>query len=285
MFAVAEEPSQSPESDVHGFCDLVFKNDYITPRGLLVTDTGLTVQTLTGLILDLYKRPEDFLSDASLFFGIWNDIWTAQDDPSVGSWNELDWFTGFELTFAKEWKFRAQFIQFLSPPHHFKPENNAEFTLIYNDSNWKLPLLFNPYIRLFWAISGDSTVVVGKRGKTYYIEFGAAPTITLNPCIPLTLSAPTWISIGPASFWNGGKLALKHEESHLGVFSTGLKGNIALDFIPQSLGKWYFDAGIQYYYLINDNLLQAQIFTLNLSSIHSAKRNVLVGFAGFGFEF
>ena len=105
------------------------------------------------------------------------------------------------------------------------------------------------------------------------MEFGAIPTVSLSECIPITISAPTWISVGPSNFWNGGKLALKNENSHFGVFSTGLKGNIDLEFIPKSLGKWYFDFGFQYYYLINDNLLQAQIFTLNLSSIDFAKRN------------
>jgi hypothetical protein len=146
-------------------------------------------------------------------------------------------------------------------------------------------VVFNPYIRLFWAISGDSTIVVGRRGNTYYVELGMTPTLVFNKCVPITFLAPTWISMGPANFWNGGKLALKKEKSHFGVFSTGIKSMISLKFIPQSLGSWYLDLGMQYYYLINDNLLQAQLFTLDLSSIKFAKRNVCVGYAGLGFEF
>lgn len=281
-----EESKKKIGLDIHGFCDVVFKNDYITPRGLLVTDTGLTIQVLTGLILNVYKEPTKFVNDIAIIFGYWNDIWTDQDSPTAGAWNEMDWFAGIEMGFAKNWKFRAQFIQFLSPPGNFRPENNAEFTLFYDDSKWKLPVTFNPYLRLFWAISGDSTVVVGKPGGTYYVEFGLIPTVVFNKCIPITFTVPTWISVGPSNFWNGGELALKHKKSHFGVFSTGLKGSISLEkFISQSLGKWYLDFGVQYYYLINDNLLQAQLFTLNLSSIHSAKRNVVVGFGGFGFEF
>jgi hypothetical protein len=38
--------------DVHGIFDLTFANDYITPRGLLVTRTGLMTQALMGLSLD-----------------------------------------------------------------------------------------------------------------------------------------------------------------------------------------------------------------------------------------
>ena len=282
---IPSEADVKSKSDVHGYFDFVVKNDYITPRGLLVHDTGVAIQILMGLALDVYKDPDQSISDISVFLGIWNDIWTKQDNPNVGGWVECDWFAGFDVSFGKNWKLHSQFIEFLSPPGNFTPENNAEFTLSYDDSKGNLPIAFNPYVRLFWAISGDSTIVVGRHGNTYYVEFGMTPTITFNECMPIILSAPTWISVGPTSFWDGSKKALKHRESHFGVFSTGLKGTIELNFIPKSLGKWYFDTGFQYYYLINDNLLQAQVYTLNLSSIHSAKRNVCVGYAGFGFEF
>ena len=37
-------PPPPPPLDIHGFFDVTFANDYITPRGLLVTNTGLTTQ-------------------------------------------------------------------------------------------------------------------------------------------------------------------------------------------------------------------------------------------------
>ena len=69
------------------------------------------------------------------------------------------------------------------------------------------------------------------------------------------------------------------------MFSTGLKGTVPLTWVPARLGKWYVDAGVQYYYLINDSLLLAQTFTGTASSFNAAHRDVLVGFAGFGFGF
>jgi len=42
---------------------------------------------------------------------------------------------------------------------------------------------------------------------------------------------------------------------------------------------------MQYYYLINDNLLQAQLFTIEVPSIRKAHRHVGVGYLGFGFDF
>jgi hypothetical protein len=45
-----------PETlDIHGFADVTVLNDYITPRGLLVDNTGTTTQILVGLVLDVYK--------------------------------------------------------------------------------------------------------------------------------------------------------------------------------------------------------------------------------------
>jgi hypothetical protein len=249
-------------ADIHGLVDIAFKNDYITPRGLLVTDTGLTVQVLNTFAIDICKS-------VTGNFGAWNDIWTAQGDPYVGAWNEFDWFVGATLSWANHWKFFAQFLQFVSPPHHFRPENNAEFVLSFEDGS------YNPYLKLFWAISGDSTIVVGNPGKTYYVEIGFIPTYKW-PKVIFTL--PTALSFGPAHFWNGGKLALKNSHSHFGIFTTAINLRIPL-------GAWYISVGGQYYRLINENLLQAQKFTIGVHSLRSAHRNVLVGSFNVGFEF
>jgi len=43
-------------SDIHGFFDVSFGGDYVTPRGVHVTGTGLTTQIATGLSADVYKN-------------------------------------------------------------------------------------------------------------------------------------------------------------------------------------------------------------------------------------
>src|ERR1043166_4962284 len=149
--------------DIHGFGDVTFTNDYITPRGLLVTNTGLTTQILNGLVFNLYKGP-GLISNASLTVGIWNDLWSEQDNPKVGSWNEFDWFVGLNFTIAKNWNAGVLFIQFLSPPGNFRAESNIEFSLAYNDSNHGWPIALHPYVKLFYAAAGDSTVVEGRKG-------------------------------------------------------------------------------------------------------------------------
>jgi hypothetical protein len=43
--------------------------------------------------------------------------------------------------------------------------------------------------------------------------------------------------------------------------------------------------GFQYYHLINDYLLQGQVNTGTATSFATAQRDIVVGFAGVGFNF
>jgi hypothetical protein len=286
--------AEPPGSNIHGFFEVSFRNDYITPRGLLVTNTGLTVQQLGGLVFDVYKDRTGFINNVSVVGGIWNDIWSEGNHPTAGAWKEFDWFVGVNIAFAQSWKFQVQFVQFLSPPGDFEAESNVEFSLGYDDSSWGLPVVFNPYVKLFYAAAGDSTVVVGKRGGTFDVELGLIPTLDLTKRgIPLILTAPTWITVGPEEYWNGGTGILQCttcSASSFGVFTTGLHAKVPLKFIPASYGNWYVTAGGQYFHLINDNLLYAQNFTLGLPFLPGvvsagSHRDIGVGFASLGFTF
>jgi hypothetical protein len=286
----APPPPPADALDIHGFFDISFKNDYITPRGLLVTNTGLTTQILGGLALDLYKDKSGFINLVSLYSYVWNDVWSKQNHPRVGSWNEFDWAVGATVKFAQNWKFSVEYVEFLSPPGNFSAERNFEFTLAYDDSSWGFPITINPYVKLFYEASGPSTVVVGKNGDIYDVEIGIVPTLGLKKYtgIPLTLSAPTWITVGPSEYWNaGGNIcgAVLCSTDNVGVFSTGLTAKLALEWIPPRLGNWYAKAGFQYYHIINDNLLLAQTFVGTAPTFAGAHEDVFVGFGGVGFSF
>jgi hypothetical protein len=285
--ASASEPYAPPPvgSKIHGFGEVKFATDYITPRGLWVTNTGLTTQVLNGLVFDLYKGP-GLISDVSLVAGIWNDLASDQDDAKVGPWNEFDWFVGINFTIARDFKAGITFIQFLSPTGAFEAESNFEFSLAYSDSKSGLPFTINPYVKLFYAAAGDSTVVVGRKAGTYDVELGMVPTYVIKGPRPITLTAPTWITVGPESYWNRGVAGCGGpcEGSNYGVFSTGLTAKTPLTFMSPAYGNWYASAGFQYYHLINDSLLLAQTFTGTANSFADADRDILVGFASVGFS-
>jgi hypothetical protein len=315
-------PPMTPGLDVHGFFDLTFSNDYITPRGLLVTNTGLTTQALMGLVFDIYKNPGGFINDVSVVFGTWNDLWSKQGDAGVGAWNEFDWFVDADIKFAQYWKFEAEYGEFLPPAHGTTPssfpadERHVQLTLSYDDSRSGFPITFNPYIRWFYETSGPSVVVLGSGANTYYFEPGIVPTVDLKKYwgVPVTLLAPTWFSVAPSNFWNSGvatnfcgKVPAPFTSgppssacatSNLGLVSTGLTAKAPLDFIiPTRLGNWYIKGGFQYYHIFNDALVAAQEFTGTAGSVAgvpsgyafgnyaSAHRDVVAGFIGTGVTF
>jgi hypothetical protein len=303
-------PPPPPEQlDIHGFADVTFLNDYITPRGLLVTNTGLTTQILTGLVLDVYKDKGGWINDISFTGGVWNDLWSNQHDPHVGSWNEFDWFLSANVVVAKYWTFGVQYIEFIPPAADLatsfpSTEHNMEFSLAYDDSSWGWPIALHPYVKLFYELFGPSTVVLGRKGSTYDVELGIVPTIDTKKYsgIPLVFTFPSWITVGPTSYWNKndgttnvcGTLSTSPcSLSNAGVVTTGIEGKLALDaIVPKRLGNWYVKAGARYYHIINDALLAAQEFTGAaggasnvIGNFPSAHRDVGVIYTGIGFGF
>ena len=289
-------PPPPPPLDIHGFFDVTFANDYMTPRGLLVTNTGLTTQIVSGLTFSLYKNPDTWINSFSVTVGTFNDLWSQQNHVQVGSWNEFDWWVSADWTIAKYWKTGVTYITFLSPPGNFRQERNVEPYIRFDDgalTGWAFTI--NPYVKLFYAIAGDSTVVVGNQGDTYDVEIGMVPTLDLKKItgVPLTIAAPTWVTVGPSSYWNRGVTGCGPTTtiepcslSNAGVFTTGLALKETLDWwIPTRWGTWYAKGGVQYYHIINDSLLLAQTFTGTANSYAAAHREVWVGYGGLGFTF
>jgi hypothetical protein len=251
--------------ELHGFGDLSVKNDYVTPRGLVVTTDGVTIQVLNGLSL---VSP----GGVAITAGTWTDL-NPGYNPTYNSTvvNEFDFFVGISGKITPRLTAGIEYSQFISPQNAFRDEKNLEFSLKYADGGPDDAFAINPYVKLFWAIDGDSTVVLGKKGGTFDVELGAVPTYKTGD---FTLSAPTWITIGPESYW--GEVT---PDGMLGVVSTGLKGSVPLKFLKGNAGASVY-AQVQYYHLINDNLLLSK-FLLNGET---GRDHVVYGL-GFSFGF
>jgi hypothetical protein len=262
--------ADADSSKIHGFADESLQNDYITPRGLMVTNKGLTSQTLDGLV---FLLPDN----VSIAAGTWVDADTAQNSPTVGALNEFDWFVGANILVGKA-KFGAQFLQFLSPPGDFSTETNIEFSASYNDTGLLGQVSLQPYAKLFYAISGDSTVVTGHKGGTLDVELGGVPTWDLHSYnVPLIITAPTWVTVGPSSFWGGG--------GNVGVFSTGVNVKYPLAFIGPDYGNWYIKGYVQYYNFINKQLRIAQTLVGTAPAGSGGHSDAVLAGGGIGFSF
>ncbi len=276
---LAPPPAEQSPISLHGFFDLSLKNDYITPRGLFVTNRGVTLQSLNGLVLNVYNNPANFISDVSFVGGTWLDINPGYEPPNTNSFNEIDYFGGVSIKFAQAWTFSAQYVQFDSPQNAFFVERNAEVELQYDDSGWNKILPLNPYAKFFYTFKGESSTVVTGHTATFDVEIGAVPKYDLASYgLPVVLSAPTWFTVGPSEFWGG--------SSNFGVFSTGLVATVPLPGIP-AIGTWNphwsLHAGVQYYRILNDRLLLAQ--TLVGTGVYSTHENVVVPSIGISMNF
>jgi hypothetical protein len=293
--AVPVTADDAPPSVIHGFGSLQLSNDYITPRGLLVTNEGVTAQALVGLVMLL---PDDF----SLVAGAWNDVDGAHEHNSgTGAWVEEDFFAGVGYSPTKQIKLSASYDSWNFPggPAAGSPSNeqNIELVAKFDDSAPGRAWSLQPHAEVFVAIaSPSSTVVLGRpanQGATAYLELGVTPTYEITS-FPVTLTLPTWISAGPADFWcdqDSGSLdqtvvvpvkGRSCGNNHFGVFSTGLTAKTPASFIPPQYGHWYFYAGAQYFNLLNRALVDAQLLTVGSANGH---RDVVNGFAGIGFGF
>jgi hypothetical protein len=266
------EPDGSWE--LSGFADVSVKNDYVTPRGLVVTTAGTTVQVLAGAVA---VSP----GGLAIHAGTWTDLnpGFSRDDGNITSVNEFDFFFGVSGNIAPRLKAGVEYVQFVSgqPSVAFKDERNIEFSLKYSDGAPDSALTFNPYAKVFWAVDGDSTVVLGKRGDTFDVELGAVPTYKTGN---FTLTAPTWITVGPKSYWGSKRnrdLGLAVKGDNFGVVSTGLKGSVPLGMLKGASAY----AHVQYYHLINDNLVRAKAL-LN-SGANDRDHVVFGGGLSFGF--
>lgn len=267
--------AQADEADgweVHGFGDVSVRNDYVTPRGLVVTSKGVTVQVLNGVS---FVSPDGIAITA----GTWVDLNPGYDKTkNITAVNEFDYFIGVSGKIAPRLTAGVEFSHFISgqPSVAFRDEKNLEFSLKYSDGAPDAPFTVNPYIKLFWAIDGDSTVVLGKKGGTFDVEIGAVPTYKTGA---VTLSMPTWITVGPESYWGDPAGGGGTPDGVLGVFSTGLKASTPLTFFKGGANTSVYAFG-QYYHLINDNLLLSKFLLTGETG-----RDHFVFGAGFSFNY
>jgi hypothetical protein len=241
--------SPSATAKLTGFVDIALKNDYVTPAGLVVTTKGATVQVVNGLSL---------VTPSGLAFsvGSFTDLnpGYSKADGNITSLNEIDVFAGVSGTLAKRWKLNLQYLQFISgqPSVAFKNTHNIAFSVAYDDGSPGKRFTLNPYAKLFWQVAGkSSTVVLGKPGGTFDIELGAVPTLSLDG---VTLTAPTYVTVGPSEFWGTGAF---DNGQNFGVAATALKASVPVTAL-QSGGKMSVYGQVQYFHLINDNLVRSK---------------------------
>ncbi len=255
---VVEKPSLG--SAITGLLNFDVSDKYYTPRGLISSKNGISMQPLLIIFVQAYKSDTGPLNELKFNFGVWNDIDTGTNGTPAafggkpGNWDEIDGFAGVEAKIYKDWKLDAEETFFRSQTDSYATSTNFDFKATYLD-HWfgDSGFSINPYAEVFVETSRKATVAfnVSTDDRGFYGSFGFDPTYKFKS-IPLTLELPTYGNFVSEDFYQrsngtpGG--------CGLAVVSTELKGTVPLAFIPIQYGAWSAYAGISYFHLDNPGL-------------------------------
>ncbi len=245
------EPAAS-EPIAHFLLQLDFSDHYITPRGLNVENQGLVFQPLLLSFWSLYSNKDTFVNDVSLTAGMWSSIHSQKSGPDSGHWNEWDPILGLTFGLGEYLKFETNYTAFKSQVDAYPTSHHLELKLKLDDSKWLGDFALNPYVAYWQELENKATVALDPTTseESYYFTLGINPSITLGE---VKIEIPTYINIVGDDFYqqfdgSGGG-------SGLAVFGTGIKASLPLTFVPKEYGFWTAYAGVKYYHLSNDGLL------------------------------
>ncbi|NKJ01626.1 hypothetical protein [Novosphingobium sp. SG707] len=235
--AHAQTASDGPV--LSGAFDTWVGNAYVTPHGLVATTRGASIQTTASATMTMP-------SGVAMTAGVWTDFNPGYDaiGNATRTVNETDPFVAVTVPVTKRLSLTGKYVAFVGN-NLPRTANNVALVASYADGKSGQVFTINPYAVFFYEFDGSSVIGVGKPGNTWDVWLGATPTLKLKK---LTLSAPSWITLAPKSFFG------RIDDSNLGLVTTGLKAATPLDLGVRA-GKWTLYANAQYYHLANDNLV------------------------------
>lgn len=261
-----------PPSALHALLQLDISDHYITPRGLNVENEGVVFQPLFLVFADLYSNKAAFLSSISATAGVWSSIHSNESGADPGHWNEFDPIFGLTFKFAKQLKFDATYTSFVSMVDSYPTSHHLELKLSLDDSPWLGAFALNPFVAYWQELANKATVTFNQATSqsSYYFTLGIDPTVKLGKA---KLEFPTFLNLVDSDFYQ--KMDGTPGGSGLALICTGAKLSIPMSFVPKQYGFWTFYAGVKYYHLENEGLLQG-----NLVLTPNEHRRNLVQFHG-----
>jgi len=248
----APEVTPAPaEPWFHVLLQLDFSDHYITPRGLNVENRGLIFQPLLLGFFDLYHDKNAFLNDITLTLGVWSSFHTRESGADPGHWNEFDPIAGLAFTFG-DWKLETNFTAFDSMVDSYPTSAHFEAKVSFDDSKYLGAFSLHPYIAFWQELHEKATVVFNPAtsNTSNYFTIGVDPSFKVGP---VRFEFPTYINLVNTDFYQ--KFDGTGGGSGLAVFGTEIKASVPLTFIPKDMGSWTLYAGVKYYHLNNQGLL------------------------------
>lgn len=258
LFATTLTQAQEapPPSRLHALAGLAFSDKYLTPRGMIVQDEGLTIQTLLLGLFDVYDgEPDAFLSDITLVGGFWADYGTdgIPEGLAAGSSDtnfvEIDPILGLSFGLGKNVKLDVTYTAFCMQILDIGTSHHLETKLSYNDSELLGSFALHPYLLYWKELDGKATAAANFGVEdSYYFEIGVAPSVMLGS---VKLEAPMRVLLPSDDFYG----ETFGDSSTVGLYEVGLKATIPIS-MPAGYGFWSANLGVRYMNFVDDNLQQ-----------------------------
>jgi hypothetical protein len=279
--ALAHDPKQMLEKSVvepeiggakvNLLVNVEFSDKYVTPRGQIVRDKGLTIQPLLLAFLTLYEG-DGFISSFKFVGGVWNDFGTSavSKQPPYGSdpktyYTEIDPILGVSFGLGKVATLSVTYTAFVEQILDIDTSHHLEVKLALDDSKWLGAFALNPYF-LFWKeLDGKSTAagvpfaVFGTSPFTgeseapdegYYFEIGVSPSFTIKAINDLKIEFPCRVLLPSEDFYG----EWYDDSETVGLYEVGVKASMPLKFMPKGYGSWNIHAGYRYMNFVDENL-------------------------------
>jgi hypothetical protein len=266
------EPAPAQGAKVNLLVNMEFADKYVTPRGQVVRDDGLTMQPLLLAFLSLYQSNTTFIDSFKFVGGVWNDFGSkgVSEHAPFGSepkthYTEIDPILGVSVGFFKKFTLSVTYTSFVEQILDIETSHHLETKIAFDDSSILGPFALNPYFLYWQELDGKSTAarvpfaVFGRSPNTgsitppdegYYFEVGIAPGYTFKPLADLKIEFPCRVLFPSKDFYG----EFYDNTSTVGLYELGVKVSIPLKFMPKGYGNWSIHAGYKYMDFVDNNL-------------------------------
>ena len=322
-------PAAPPPLDIHGFVEFDYSSFLINPQGQALATRGAETvvaglnwtvyKDKAGFINAVSLGGGVALDYANNFNGYWGLYNTNAGGTAAGitprnltangALFDAVYFISGAVTFGQYWTLSDDYYNVHSQDVcgtkacadaagaglGFGWLNFNQLKLSLNDSFTGWPVTFNPYVTWYYEFPGwdynqmPACFSCATNNGDFLI--GIVPTLNLKAWgFPqLTLKAPTYVTVGPSSFWTNGGCCGVPSSGGVGMFTTGLTGVWSLTWIPANYGNWYLKGGFQWYDIINSALIASnQVSICGSTAVPCSAgdtKSIFVGFAGLGVGF
>jgi hypothetical protein len=268
--SVIEPEPAGPKVNV--LLNVEFADKYVTPRGQIVRDDGLTIQPLLLAFISLYESDTSFISSFKLVGGVWNDFGSkgVSEHAPFGTnpkthYTEIDPILGVEFGFLKKFTLDVTYTSFVEQILDIQTSHHLETKLSFDDSSILGAFALHPYVSYWKELEGKSTAarvpfaVFGKSPNTgsatppdegYYFEVGVSPGFTLKQLGDLKIEFPCRVLFPSSDFYG----EWYDDKSTVGLYEVGAKASIPLNFMPKGYGHWSAHVGYKYMNFVDNNL-------------------------------